>query len=164
MIRPLVPLLMLSLGACGQAAPPPDDSPGGRLEAAAVARGLVADPAVLSITGSWARESDRLCILESGSETRIGALIDYGDGQGCAASGTVRRSGTVLKVAFGTCRFAARFDGTRILFPAELPAACDAVCTGRASLAALAVERLSDSASEAATLRTPAGRILCAVD
>jgi hypothetical protein len=131
------------------------------LENAAVAAGLVIDPATAPIAGSWARDNQRMCVVPAGEELRIGALLDYGDGQGCAASGTTERRGETLRVHFGECRFDARFDGERVAFPAELPDACAALCTGRASLAAFAVDRLSTSVSEAATLRTPAGRTLC---
>lgn len=149
--------------ACQQAPSPkaPDLSPGGRLEAAATARGLIADPAKVGLAGSWASETDRLCVVPAGNATKLGAGVDYGEGQSCAASGTVERDGGTLKVRFGDCRFEAGFDGERITFPAELPVACDRYCTGRGSLAALTVERLGESVSEAATLRAPDGRLLC---
>ena len=154
-------LLLLAVAACRQAQPKPD-TPGARLEAAAIARGLVPDPSGGKLTGSWASDTDRLCIVPAERETRIGVSIDYGEGQGCAASGTVERRGDRLRVSFGACRFEARYDGERIAFPAELPGACQRLCVGRASLTALNVERLSQSASEAATLRSPAGKPLCA--
>ena len=139
-----------------------NDSAGVRIEAAAVAAGLVIDPAGRSIVGAWARDTDHACIVPGeGGESRLGVLVDYGAGQGCAASGTVTRSGDTLDVRLGDCRLAARFDGRRIVFPAEVPAACDRLCTGRASLAALTVERQSESVSEARSLRTPGGRSLC---
>ena len=153
-----VVLLVLS-GCDREPAPPP--SAGARLERAAVAAGLVADPALASIAGIWARDTDRMCIVPAGTETRVGVVIDYGEGQTCAASGAVERRGGTLKLRLGECRFDARFDGERIAFPAELPLACAAVCTGRATLAAVEVERLSGSVSEAATLRSPRGRSLC---
>lgn len=152
--------LCLALAACERAAPPAD-TPGARLEAAAVARGLVPNAKSGSLTGSWASETDRLCIVPAGDKLRLGALVDYGEGQGCAATGEATRGGDTLRVRFGACRFEARYDGERISFPAELPAACNAACTGRATLTALSVTRLSDSASEAATLRAPNGRALC---
>ena len=154
-------LLLLALASCGQA-PQPDTTPGGRLEEAAVARGLVADPSKAALTGVWASDVDRLCVLPAGGTLRLGASIDYGEGQGCAAAGTIKRDGDRLHVSFGECRFYATFDGERIAFPAALPAACSRLCTGRASLTALAVERLSESESEAAALRSPGGRSLCA--
>ena len=154
-----LPILLLLVG-CGRTEQR-TDTPGARLEAAAVARGLVPDSQTGSLVGSWASESDRLCIVPAGNKLRVGALVDYGEGQGCAATGEATRKGDRLRVRFGSCRFDAHLDGDRIAFPAELPAACNAVCTGRASLTALTVARLSESASEGATLRAPNGRLLC---
>jgi hypothetical protein len=153
-------LLLTGCGGAEQTAT--NTTAGARLEAAATRAGLIADPAA-SLQGSWARDTDRVCVVDSGNGTsRIGATVDYGEDQTCTASGTVSRSGERLRVAFGGCRFEARFDGDRIRFPADLPTACEALCTGRASLAALTVERLSGSRSEAAVLRSPRGRLLCA--
>lgn len=154
-------LLLLVLAACHRA-PPVADTPGARLEAVAIARGLVVDPARQTPIGSWASDTDHLCIVPVTPGLRIGASVDYGEGQACAAAGTAERHGDRLTVVFGGCRFDARFEGDRISFPAALPAECSRACIGRASLAALSVERLSDSASEAATLRAPGGRLLCA--
>lgn len=154
--------LALLLAGCGSQPQAGGATPGARLEAAAVRAGLVTDPATASIVGSWALDTDRVCVVPADSGTfRIGALIDYGEGQGCAAAGTATRRGGTVAVRFGACRFDAAFDGTRIAFPAVLPAACDRLCTGRASLAALSVERLSPSVSEAETLRAPSGKMLC---
>lgn len=153
-------IFALLLTACHEA-PPVTDTPGSRLEAIAVARGLVADPAKAGLGGSWASDTDKLCVVPGDGPTRLGASVAYGEGQACAASGTVERDGGTLKVTFGECRFEASFDGERIVFPAELPSACDRYCTGRASLTALTVERLSESASEAETLRSAGGKLLC---
>lgn len=152
---------LLLLAGC-ERSPAVNDTPGGRLEAAAMARGLIADPATVGIAGSWSSDTDRLCVVPQGGSYRIGASVDYGDGQACAASGVVDRHGDRLRVQFGTCRFDASFDGERIVFPAVLPGACEHFCAGRASLAALAAERLSAAPSEAATLRGANGRLLCA--
>ncbi|EZP56710.1 MULTISPECIES: hypothetical protein [Sphingomonas] len=150
------------LAGCGSPTPTVTDTPGSRLERAALRAGLVADPASGDPVGSWAAETDRLCIVpQDGGALRIGAVIDYGEGQGCAAAGVARRRGSDLAIAFGPCRFDARFEGDRIVFPAALPAGCDRYCTGRATLDALTVERLSASRAEAATLRTPSGKRLC---
>ena len=55
----------------------------------------------------------------------------------------------------------ARFEGDRIVFPGRLPEACQKLCLRRASLAGLDVSRLSESVSEASTLRDSKGRLLC---
>lgn len=155
--------LALLVGGCGQgSAPEAATSAGVELERAAVAAGLVPDPARASIVGAWARDNDRVCVVpgERGRE-RIGIVLDYGEGNGCVAAGAVRRSGDRLAIDLGTCRIDARFDGERIGFPAEVNEACARSCRGNAGLAALSVERVSGSAAEAATLRAPSGRLLC---
>ncbi|MGC5797815.1 hypothetical protein [Sphingomonas sp. NFX23] len=154
-------LLALVLGGCGrEPKTAAADSAGARLEAAAETAGIVPDPKA-PLQGSWARDTDRVCVIGTEKTSRIGVSVDYGEDQACAASGTVERSGDALKLAFGACEFDARFDGDRIVFPAEVPEACEALCTGRASLAALTVDRLSESRSEAATLRSTKGKLLC---
>ncbi len=159
-----IAVALLLLAGCSRPDPGASNanSPGGKLEAAALAQGLVPDPGAPTL-GAWARDTDRVCVVrgKAGGEQRIGALVDYGEGQGCAASGTVTRTGGRLDVHFGACRMTATFDGARIVFPPEVPGACDRLCVGRASLAALSVDRQSGSESEAATLRTPGGRALC---
>jgi hypothetical protein len=156
----------LLLGGCG--GPDATDAQanaGVALEQAAVRVGLVPDAARAPLVGAWARGSDRVCVVpgaEGGGAERIGVLLDYGDGNGCVGSGTVRRTGQTLSVELGRCRVDARFDGERIAFPPELPSECERLCRGNATLSALTVERVSASASEAATLRAPSGRPLCA--
>ncbi len=153
--------LLLLLAACSSQRAE-DSGSGTALEAAAIARGVVRDPAATSATGLYAREGDRLCLIERGDTTRIGAFIDYGDGIGCTGHGGAIRDGDRLRVDFGRgCRFVAGFDGDHVRFPGALPAACERLCTRRASLAGLALDRLSGSASEAEALRDPKGRALC---
>lgn len=125
--------------------------------------GLAPDPERAPLVGSWAQGDDRLCVVPGeGGRERVGVLLDYGEGNGCVATGTVRRAGERLDVALGACRLDARFDGERVTFPAEVDPACDRLCRGNASLAALSVEQVGASAAEAATLRAPSGKLLCA--
>lgn len=161
----LVPVAALLLAGCHAApsAAPRGTTPGDGLEAAAEAAGLVTDSARVDPVGVYARDTDRVCVVPGGAGAyRVGALISYDGAQACAAIGTATRTSDRLDVRFGECRFAARFEGDRVSFPAELPAACAALCTGHATMAALDVERLSDSPAEAAALRDPKGTALCA--
>ncbi|HVF95577.1 MAG TPA: hypothetical protein VM900_14795 [Sphingomonas sp.] len=157
-------LVAVLLAACGQQQPAAvPDTPGARLERAARAAGLVPDPQRGTLVGSWSRDADRLCIVPGDRGAyRVGAIVDYGEGQSCIASGTAKRSGAALDIRFGACRVQAGYDGSRIVFPAELSADCAATCAGRASFAALTVDRVSESVAEASTLRSPAGKLLCA--
>lgn len=164
MIWRLVVLALLALAGCGPArqAPAPDRPPD--LEQAAIARGMIADPADRRLPGLFAREADRICIVAKGAGHRIGAVVDYGDGIGCSARGTVNRAGDALHIVLGddgACSFDARFDGERIQFPGVLPAGCARFCRRRASFTGMQVARLSESAAEARAMRDPAGRALC---
>lgn len=140
-------------------------TPASGLEAAAIRAGVIADPASTDPTGLYARDTDRICIVPSATAYRIGVFVDYGDQQRCGGSGTLTRVGETLHVQLGQtgCDFDARFEGDRIVFPGNLPDACRQVCERRASIAALDVDRLSDSISEAATLRDAHNRLLCVV-
>ena len=158
-----VAILALLLAGCGERAAEVADSPGARLEQAAIAEGLVVNASAMPLAGAWGRDTDRACVAGAeGQAQRIGVRIDYGEGQGCSAAGSVRRSGARLAVDLGGgCRFDAALEGEEMRFPAELPQACEAACRGRASLAAMAVDRLSASASEATSLRGSDGASLC---
>ncbi|MDQ2877673.1 MAG: hypothetical protein M3R41_01175 [Pseudomonadota bacterium] len=134
------------------------------LEAAAIQAGVIADPGDADISGLFAREGDKVCVMPSAKAFRIGASVDLDERQHCSASGTVTHDGEALHVVLDGadgCRFDARYEGDRIVFPGRVPDACQKLCTGRASFAALAVDRLSTSASEAATLQDRDGRLLC---
>jgi len=158
--------LLLLIAGCG------DDKPkqasnavaATGLEAAAIEAGVIPDPNNTDITGLYARDTDRVCIVPSATAYRIGVFVDYGDKIICGGSGTVTRAGERLQLDFNGaegCSFEARFEGDRIVFPGSLPNACQKLCVQRASMAALDVTRLSDSVSEASTLRDGRGKLLC---
>lgn len=156
-------VLLIALAGCAREAPR-EDAAGEALERAAIAAGVVRDPAARDFAGLYARDTDRVCIVAARGGYRIGASIDYGGGEGCGARGTVTRSGEALRVAFAGatgCSFDARLDQDRIVFPGEVPAACATLCSDRASFAALEVDLLSQVATEAVQLRDRTGRILC---
>ncbi len=156
--------LLLGLAACGGPSPAPRDGGATDLETAAIRRGLVRDPGHVSIAGAYARGSDRLCIVPAGVAHRIGIVIDYGEDNGCRATGTGRRTGDGLELALGpqgTCRFTARYDGNHLALPGALPDTCTQLCTGRAALAGTQFVRLGESIAEARAMRDSRGRLLC---
>jgi len=114
--------------------------------------------------GGGGADTDRVCIVPSATAYRRGVFVDYGDKVSCGGSGTVTRAGEKLQLEFDGvdgCSFEARFEGDRIVFPGNLPSACQKLCAQRASMAALDVTRLSESVSEASTLRDGKGKLLC---
>lgn len=158
-MRRALPMALLMAGCSQQV---PDQNAGARLERAAIAAGVIRDPATSAVTGLYARDTDRVCVVPAADGYRIGASIDFGGGQQCSARGTAARNGETLQIDFGHgCGFDARLDGDRIVFPGRLPPGCDRLCTNRASLTALEVDLQSEAAAEASTLRDPRGRLLC---
>jgi hypothetical protein len=147
------------LSGCGQTPEQATSPEAAGLEAAAVERGLVDNASDAPLTGVFASGGGRVCMLESGS--RIGVVSQNGEGGRCAASGTFERRGGGLRVGLGDCRFEAGYDGEHIVFPGDMPEACNRLCTEAASLADLNVDRLSDSPAEAAALRDDRDRTLC---
>lgn len=158
-------LLTVALASCGKRdTPQPSGTPVPDLETAAISAGVIAGPGSTDISGLFARDTDRICIVPSTLDFRIGVFVDYGDDQSCSGGGKVTRAGETLHVALdgaADCAFDARFEGDRIVFPGRLPSGCEKLCSQRASLAALDVRRLSDSVAEAKTLRNARGKLLC---
>ena len=160
--------VLLLLAGCSGAKPTPtaqaSATPASGLEAAAIEAGVISDPASTDIAGLYARDTDRICIVPAASAYRVGVFVDYGEAQTCGASGVVTRVGETLNLDFPAaegCSFTARFEGDKIVFPGKVPGACQKLCQGRASIAALDLDRLSESVSEAVTLRDGKGRLLC---
>ena len=156
--------LALLLAACGEQSSVSDEGgAGAALERAARASGMVPDSARIISTGVYASGEDKVCLVpQDGDRYRIGASIDLGEQQRCSGRGTARgRDKLDVRMGEG-CEFVASLDGDTIAFPAVLPAACDTMCEGRATLAALAAARLSDSVSEATRAVGSDGSPLCA--
>lgn len=157
----LAPVLLLA--ACsGDPAAEEAMGAGAALERAARAGGMVSDPARTVPTGVYGSGEDKVCLVPQGNERfRIGASVDLGEQQRCAARGSARGRDK-LDVHLGDgCEFVASFDGDTIAFPAVLPGACDTMCEGRATLAALGAARLSESVSEATRVMGSDGKPLC---
>lgn len=93
--------LLLGLSGCGAPSPAPVPAASADLETAAIQRGLVRDPKDVSMAGAYARGPDRLCIVPAGRAHRIGIVIDYGEGNGCRATGLARRTGEGLALVLG---------------------------------------------------------------
>ena len=161
-------LAAFALAGCSSKQEAADTASGGagaRLEQAAIATGVIRDPASADLTGVYANDPEQVCVVPAAQDFRIGVALDYGQGQACSASGSLKRSGGVLKVDLGDgCAFDARFDGQGIKFPGALPDACSRKCSGRATMAGLSVDALSNSLSEATALADAKGRLLCAPD
>lgn len=163
-MKPAARALALLLAGCGgQPTVGNESSAGAALERAARASGMVSDPSRIVPTGVYGSGEDKVCLVpQGGNRYRIGASVDLGEQQRCAGRGTARgRNKLDVRLADG-CEFVASVDGDTIAFPAVLPGACDTMCEGRATLAALGAARLSDSVAEATRVVGSDGEPLCA--
>ncbi len=160
MWRALAALLLL--GACARAPDTGDEAAAGQaLEGAARNAGIVAD--ARDAAGVYAAGEDRVCMTRSAADSyRIGVSVDYGEGHRCIAHGTAKGRPALDSDLGAGCRMPITRDGDRLLFPPRAPAACARLCQGRATLDALAVDRLSEADGEAARLRGADGKLLCA--
>ncbi|MBB3692910.1 hypothetical protein [Sphingomonas sp. BK580] len=164
MTRRALGLAALLLAGCERAVPAPsaNASDGVALERAASAAGLIAAPARERPVGVFAAETARLCLVpRRDGALRAGASLDYGAGQRCVARGDARADSALTVDWGGGCTVVLRYDRDALVFPTTLPAACDSRCTGRASMAGLRLERLSESVAEASRTRGADGRLLC---
>jgi len=161
-MRHAVALALMLAGCTSQPATDAETGAGAALERAARASGIVSDPSRVVPTGVYASGEDKVCLVPQGDDRyRIGASVDLGEQQHCVGRGTARgRDKLDVQMEEG-CAFVASLDGDTIAFPAVLPAACDTMCEGRATLAALGATRLSDSVSEATRAVGSDGRPLC---
>jgi hypothetical protein len=167
-VKPVGLVALVLLAACSRGAAPTENKSAKAatgLEAAAIQAGVIPDPNDTDITGLYARDTDRVCIVPAANAYRIGVYVAYDERENCGGSGTATRSGENVHVEMDGaegCGFDARFEGDRLVFPARVPDGCQKICVHRASMAALDVDRLSESVSEASTLRDGKGRLLCA--
>ena len=162
MRRSSIAIALLLVAGCDRSRTQPAPAgAGAALEAAAIDAGIATAPGELDPAGAYASATDHVCIVPAASDFRIGASVDYGEGQSCSARGRARGTDP-MRVDFGEgCRIDATVDGDRITFPPTMPARCDRFCTGRASLAALTADRLSTSVAEASTMPGPGDAALC---
>lgn len=168
-------LCCLALAGCSETQAGDDADAVTALDAAAIEAGVIADPAVIDLAGTFADTggtgSDAFCARGDRAQGyAIGVLVTFGPTSQCEAQGTAALSGERARIsltrsgkgkAVSDCSFTARFDGNGLALPGALPAACSAVCTDRASLAGASFALVEPGAEAAATARGRAIKALC---
>lgn len=129
------------------------------LDEAAIAAGVVVDPASLNLEGLYERDSglgtDRFCaIQQSDGDYRVGLIAVFGAGSQCEGVGTASMDAGAVTLTLRNqdddeCEIAARFDGASLAIAGSIDAACDALCSPRASLAGVAIPLVDGTASAA---------------
>lgn len=161
------PFALLLLAGCssGEAV---DDQGAGNLEAAAIASGVIPDPATAPVEGLYEHvgeaATDKLCLMGEGDRFRLGISVHLGRNVACHAQGTAERTGEALAITLegqGDCSFLAAFDGEEVRIPGAVPKGCASYCTGDNSISGVALGKSSGERADALAARDAEGAPLC---
>jgi hypothetical protein len=94
----------------------------------------------MSLSGAYERVSDigedHFCAVGNDEDGyQVGMLAVFGPDTACEAMGTAQRNGETIEIELSAkeaCRITATFDGSTIIFPADLPSGCRSYCGLRA--------------------------------
>ena len=175
-MRKTVALLPLLLCACGTQDSLGNNGAGSTPTAtgnsAAPAETAVPAQAVqtVSLTGVYesgaAGRRSQMCVIDRGTgDSRFGLVVRGAGAEGCSGAGSAVRQGNVLRLTMSgdeRCAIDARIDGTRVTFPASLPAVCAYYFGRGASFAVGALDKTGGTAEEAMRAEDLAGDRLCA--
>ncbi|MDM7957165.1 MULTISPECIES: hypothetical protein [Blastomonas] len=139
----------LMLAGCSETRAGDDEAAVTPLDAAAIEAGVIADPLVLDLAGSFADAggtgSDSFCARGNRDQGyAVGVLVTFGGSSQCEGQGRAVLTGEQARISLtrsatgasvDDCSFSARFDGSALALAGSVPAGCQAVCSNRASLA-----------------------------
>ncbi|PXW79115.1 hypothetical protein C7451_101177 [Blastomonas natatoria] len=142
-------LACLLLAGCSVSQAGGDEDAVTPLDAAAINAGVIADPHALDLAGSFsdpgAAGNDAFCARGNREKGyKVGVLVTFGASSQCEGTGIAQLAGEAAELslsrngegdAIADCRFSAQFDGNALVLPGSVPAACEALCSSRASLA-----------------------------
>jgi hypothetical protein len=115
-------------------------------------------------SGAAPRRS-QMCVTErAGASARFGIVHWSGASESCSGSGTAARSGNVLRLTMEgdeACTIDARIDGTRVSFPANLPAGCAYYCSRGGRLAGATFDKTGGAEADALRAEDLVGDRLC---
>jgi hypothetical protein len=170
-----IALCCLMLAGCSETQAGADADAVTALDAAAIEAGVIADPDAIDLAGSFAdvggTGSDAFCARGDRDDGYdVGVLVTFGATSQCEAQGTAALRGEQARISLtrngkgkpvGDCSFTARFDGNGLALPGSLPAACQAVCSDRASLAGASFALVEPGDAAAGAARGRAIKALC---
>jgi hypothetical protein len=105
-----------------------------------------------------------MCAIERGGSTRFALVVWSGAGESCSGSGTAVRTGNALRLTMAgdeACTIEARIEGTRVAFPASLPAGCSYYCSRGGRLAGASFDKTGGVEADAQRAEDLAGDRLC---
>ena len=169
----LLLLPSLLLGACraqeGMSNNAAGSTPGGAAPGASSGPQTPAAPVqTATLTGLYesgaAPQRSQMCMIEAGGSGRFGLVAWSGPGESCSGSGTATRSGNTLRLTMEgdeRCTIEARVEGTRVTFPAALPAGCSYYCSRGGRLAGATFDKTGGTEADAARAQDLIGDRLC---
>lgn len=171
MIRPLLPLLLLAMTACGVQGEPKSE-PGNsnvELDRAAIDAGILPDPKMTSFGGAYERTTelgfDRFCaVAREKDEYQVGFYASFGTESHCTGRGKAKVSGSKVSLTLGrtgSCAVEGSFDGQILRFDGKASARCAELCSQNAVLAGVSFPKVSDDRETALALTGRDGNQLC---
>ncbi len=143
--------------------------PAGAFEPGSTAPPSAAPVQTATLTGLYeggaAPLTSQMCMIESGGSARFGLVHRAAGGEGCGGAGTAVRQGAALRLSMAgdePCVIDARIEGTRVGFPAALPAGCRYYCSAGARLDELALDKTGGTEADARRAEDLIGDRLCA--
>ncbi|HYJ28926.1 MAG TPA: hypothetical protein VEW25_01120 [Allosphingosinicella sp.] len=116
--------------------------------------------------GGTAGRRNQMCVIErAGREARFGLVVWGAGSEGCSGAGAAVRQGDALRLAMSgdeACTIEARVEGTRVTFPATLPAGCSYYCSRGARFAGASFDKTGGTADDALRAEDLVGDRLCA--
>jgi hypothetical protein len=169
---PLLLLPFLLLGACraqeGMSNNAAGSSAGGPPAASSGPQTPAAPVQTATLTGLYESgtppQRSQMCIVEAGGRARFGIVVLSSASESCSGNGVAVRSGDGLRLSMQgdeACTIEARIEGTRVAFPAQLPAGCAYYCSRGARLGGAAFDKTGGTEADAARAEDLAGDRLC---
>jgi hypothetical protein len=123
-----------------------------------------------SLTGLYeggpAGRRNQMCVIErAGREARFGLVVWGAGSEGCSGAGAAVRQGNSLRLTMSgdeACTIEARMEGTRVAFPATLPAGCSYYCSRGARFAGASFDKTGGADDDALRAEDLVGDRLCA--
>ena len=114
-------------------------------------------------SGAASRRS-QMCVVERGGSARFGLVIWSGQSDSCSGSGTAARQGDRLRLSMEgdePCTVEARIEGTRVTFPASVPASCAYYCSRGGRIAGATLDKTGGAEADALRAEDLVGDRLC---
>ncbi|MEO1044825.1 MAG: hypothetical protein AAFX04_05235 [Pseudomonadota bacterium] len=165
----------LIVSGCGVGSGDKTGGEGSSLDDAAIAAGVIVDPAALDLQGLYENDtglgSDRFCaIRRDDGSYQVGLLAVFGANSQCEATGeaSMAQGQVTMRLTDGegknSCILEARFDGAELQIAGIVEDDCASMCSPRASFAGVEIPLIDDSADAALRAKGRDIESLCKIE